>query len=542
MNFPEIVKKLNSRIRESDSILNNLQSERASKKGLKRVSNKFFNDRPDLLNIGYTFHYGGGAEFQFNIGEENGIDGNSIFRFGLAFNFQASQSVPDPIGVQQVQIQRFNQFLSEYPNDLYEHEFWVWSGSSSRTESAKVGRIYKYQQVLGNFIFIGKSIPKSVGKINEVDLEMIFSELEYLYPVYQYVQLEIDQAIKLDKVARICFNTEGWIKPSGRNGKSKDPNTHEAKNGFGHEEWLLDFSKLIDGYHYGFLEPIFKYPKTYVGRVFNVHLITINSKSKMRFWVGEIRDLEVITIEENKRIKGMYQKKGWYKEMEEQLIELGLDPALIGEWTDNEWLFNVRFKPENFLNDKMVEVDPTDYAIPSARYTLLNLTKLPNQIEEIEDNQEFFGPPELSSPQPSYVQSSIRTSVPKIAEIPHLHYKITESLFQFLEKSGFIVEYERLSPKGGKIDMIGWKGEKATFFEIKTYPNAKACIREALGQILEYSLYPAKSRAEKLVIVSQNRGTALDQEYIKHLRKTLSLNLEYWAFDFEKCEVLEKVY
>ncbi|WP_339700915.1 hypothetical protein [Algoriphagus aquimarinus] len=148
MNFPEIVKELNKRIRESDSILNNLQPERASKRGLKRVSSKFFNDREDLLNLGYTFHYGGGAEFQFNLGEERGPDEKSIFRFGLAFNFQASQSVPDPIGVQQLQIQRFNQLLSEYPSDLSEHEFWVWSGSSSRTESSKVGRIFRYHQVL----------------------------------------------------------------------------------------------------------------------------------------------------------------------------------------------------------------------------------------------------------------------------------------------------------------------------------------------------------------------------------------------------------
>ena len=71
MNFPEIVKELNRRIRESDSILNNLQPERAAKKGLKRVSNKFFNDREDLLDLGYTFHYGGGDEFQFNIDYNN---------------------------------------------------------------------------------------------------------------------------------------------------------------------------------------------------------------------------------------------------------------------------------------------------------------------------------------------------------------------------------------------------------------------------------------------------------------------------------------
>ncbi|MBR9773455.1 MAG: hypothetical protein GYB55_00030 [Cytophagales bacterium] len=538
MTFSEIVKELNRRIKESDSILLNLQSERSEKKGLKRVSSKFFNDREDILNQGYTFHYGGGDEFQFNIGKEPEYEGEPVFRFGLAFNFQASQSVPDPIGVQQNQIQRFNQLLLDYTSDLSEERFWVWNGSG-RTKSTAVGKIFKYHQALGNFLFIGKSIAKELKDITKEDLELIIDEFEYLYPVYQYVQLEMDQAIKLDKVARICFNTEGWVKPSGPVGKSKNQDTHEANHGFGHEEWLFDFSKLINGYHFGFLEPIYKYPDTYVGKVFNVNLITIDSGSKKRYWVGEIQNLEVIGLQENKRIKKEYQKRGWYREMEDQLKAFELDPLLLGEWTGNEWLFNVKFKPEDCKIDNLIEVDPYDKAISSTRYTLINLNKLPSEIEDREGAHGLFGPPLKSDSKPSFAKTSVRTSGPRITEIPHLHYKITESLYQFLDKKGYTVEYERLSPAGGKVDMIGWKGTKATFFEIKTYPNAKACIREALGQILEYSLYPAENRAFKLVIVSHNKSIDLDQKYIKHLRESLNLNLEYWGFDHEKNEVFE---
>lgn len=540
MTFSEIVKELNRRIKESDSILNNLQTERSAKRGLRRVSGKFFNDREDILNQGYTFHHGGGDEFQFNLGEESGFAGNHLFRFGLAFNFQASQSVPDPIGLQQIQIERFNQFLSEYPGDLSEHQFWIWKGST-RSESSSVRKIKKKDEELGNFLFIGKSIPKKPNSITKEDFDLIIDELEYLYPIYQYVQLEMNQAIKLDKVARICYNTEGWTRPSGPIGKSKNPDTHEANHGFGHEEWLFDFSKLINGYHYGFLEPIYKYPTTYVGKVFNVNLFTIDSESKKKYWVGEIRDLEVIGLEENKRVKKEYQKRGWYNEMENHLDLLGLDSSLLGDWMDNEWLFNVKYKPENCIIDNLVEVDPKDKAIPSTRYTLINLNKLPDELEEKEEVQEFFGPPQKSGPKPNFVKASTRASGPRISEIPHIHYKITESLYQYLEKSGFTVEYERVSPAGGKVDMIAWKGKKATFFEIKTYPNAKACIREALGQVLEYALYPADSRADMLVIVSQNKTTDSDQAYIKHLRKSLNLKLEYWAFDYEKKAVLETV-
>ncbi len=55
------------------------------------------------------------------------------------------------------------------------------------------------------------------------------------------------------KIARICWNSEGWQRPSGLDGKSSNPEAYEAQNGYGHEEWLLDTSKLIDGYHYAYV-------------------------------------------------------------------------------------------------------------------------------------------------------------------------------------------------------------------------------------------------------------------------------------------------
>lgn len=68
------------------------------------------------------------------------------------------------------------------------------------------------------------------------------------------------------RVSRVTFNTEGWMFPSGRNGKSTNAELHEGIYGYGHEEWLFDISKLIDGYHYGFIGVLFsRFSKTMQG-------------------------------------------------------------------------------------------------------------------------------------------------------------------------------------------------------------------------------------------------------------------------------------
>lgn len=55
----------------------------------------------------------------------------------------------------------------------------------------------------------------------------------------------------MEKIARIYWNTHDWKLPSGREGKTENKDAYEVIVGFGHEEWLLDDSKILpDGYHY----------------------------------------------------------------------------------------------------------------------------------------------------------------------------------------------------------------------------------------------------------------------------------------------------
>ena len=80
----------------------------------------------------------------------------------------------------------------------------------------------------------------------------------------------------MEKIARICWNTHDWKWPSGSEGKSQYGDSYENKIGFGHEEWLLDDSRIyeFDGYHYAFLQPMNVDCGKHIGMEYDIHLFT----------------------------------------------------------------------------------------------------------------------------------------------------------------------------------------------------------------------------------------------------------------------------
>ena len=84
---------------------------------------------------------------------------------------------------------------------------------------------------------------------------------------------------------------------------------------------------------------------------------------------------------------------------------------------------------------------------------------------------------------------------------------------------------------GLSIDLVVKNGYDFWFYEIKTSSTARACIRQALGQIMEYSYWPGHQPATKLVIVGSVQATKEEVEYVDFLRETFGLPLEYQTFD-----------
>ena len=107
-----------------------------------------------------------------------------------------------------------------------------------------------------------------------------------------------------------------------------------------------------------------------------ISLFTINDKTKQRYWVGEILDVEPVFNKEAKTILSEYKKKGWYAEMQEQLKD-------YIEKIPSGFAFNLRYRPENLRKfDVLKPVDRKEPNVKTSYYTSLYNLKTIFKLED----------------------------------------------------------------------------------------------------------------------------------------------------------------
>ncbi len=117
----------------------------------------------------------------------------------------------------------------------------------------------------------------------------------------------------------------------------------------------------------------------------------------------------------------------------------------------------------------------------------------------------------------------------KELDIDLRHNDLQEALYQKLvmEYGERNVREECPTGTGSRIDIVVRSENDFWFYEIKTALSPRACIREALGQLLEYAFWPGTQVANCLVIAGE---PALDDEgakYLNTLREHFSLPIKY---------------
>lgn len=84
-------------------------------------------------------------------------------------------------------------------------------------------------------------------------------------------------------------------------------------------------------------------------------------------------------------------------------------------------------------------------------------------------------------------------------------------------------------PKIGRrsIDLVARRGGALWLYEVKTSADDRGCIREAIGQLLEYALWPGATKPEMLVVVGEPALSVRGAAYLETLNASFPVRVEY---------------
>ena len=80
---------------------------------------------------------------------------------------------------------------------------------------------------------------------------------------------------------------------------------------------------------------------------------------------------------------------------------------------------------------------------------------------------------------------------------------------------------------GTSVDVVVQHSDSFWFYEIKTAHSPRACIRQAIGQLLEYSYWPTAQEAAKLIVVGEMPLDSEGEAYLSLLNNRFSLSIAY---------------
>jgi hypothetical protein len=111
------------------------------------------------------------------------------------------------------------------------------------------------------------------------------------------------------------------------------------------------------------------------------------------------------------------------------------------------------------------------------------------------------------------------------------HNLLQEALYQRLVSKHGKDNVRTEQPSGVEtlIDIVVKSKDEYWFYEIKTALTARACLREAIGQLLEYGFWPGSQEPARFIVVGESPIDKDGQEYLRRLRKRFSLPIEYEA-------------
>lgn len=115
------------------------------------------------------------------------------------------------------------------------------------------------------------------------------------------------------------------------------------------------------------------------------------------------------------------------------------------------------------------------------------------------------------------------------------HNMLQEGLCQRLSEQygSDNVSFEVRSGIGTSIDVVVRQNNEYWFYEIKTSLSSRICLRQAIGQLLEYAFWPNAQNATRLIVIGESALDKEGEKYLEALRERFSLTIEYEQFVYK---------
>lgn len=141
-----------------------------------------------------------------------------------------------------------------------------------------------------------------------------------------------------------------------------------------------------------------------------------------------------------------------------------------------------------------------------------------------------------------YAKSQTATYTERVLDVMLRHNWLQTAIFNVLslEFGSDYVGTEQHSLSNGEIDFVIRKNGWMAFAELKTSASVMSCIRDAIGQLLEYAYYGMEEEASELWVIGTGKCSASDRLYLEKLRSKLGIKIFYRRFD-ENLMILEPV-
>lgn len=321
-------------------------------------------------------------------------------------------------------------------------------------------------------------------------------------------------------LARVCWNSQGWRCATGEARALESPSSFVAKIGFGHEEWLFNQLLTIDGWRYGFLEPVHSHRAHHEGEIIDVGLYAIDP-DKRRCWVGRIHRAEILTEEEARVATAAFEKRGLLEQMRTEVTALKGSTATLKPDVEGFTLFNIRFRPEH-----LEVADPPEPLPRTHRVWDLNRYNLNSA-----DSADFGGAPSAGTRKLRPEEFDPRNPVGP-TPITALHNKIQNRLFGLLQKR---YGEDAVVLEKAHVDIVVEHPDLYAFIEVKSDPEARLALRNAIGQLLEYAWYEqlAGQRRPELIVAAPAPLTPAARSYLARLREKEGLKIHYVQITLE---------